>query len=352
MTALRFSYAMMADHPVAELLGAIELADELGFHACYGVDETYHKDIWQIFAAAAARTTRIRLGPDVTHVILKDPTIIAQQIATLDELTNGRAEFGYSIGNFAMLEQYHAADRAARPLARLREAHGVMRTMLDEGAIDFQGEYYRYTGLFTAARPVQEHVPIFIGAMRGPKTFQLAGEIADGMHQGLAYSREAMDYAVENVRIGAARTGRDGRTLDIGAWMVASVSEDSRAAKDAARVIAAFYFAAMPREQVERHGIDPDELQPIIDAVNRGDVAEGVRLTSPEIGDKLTCAGTPEEIIERIQQTVVPSGFNHVILALTDPYLVQKWSGRRIKNVPDLRGQLRLIHDRVMPAFA
>jgi 5,10-methylenetetrahydromethanopterin reductase len=227
-----------------------------------------------------------------------------------------------------------------------------MRTMLDEGAIDFQGEYYRYSGLFTAARPVQEHVPIFIGAMRGPKTFQLAGEIADGMHQGLAYSREAMDYAVENIKIGAARSGRDWRTLDIGAWMVAAVSEDSRAAKDAARVIAAFYLSAMPREQVERHGIDPDDLQPIIDAVNRGDVAEGVRLTTPEIGNKLTCAGTPEEIIERIQQVVVPTGFNHVIFGLTDPYLVEKWSGFKIQNLPDLRGQLRLIHDRVMPAFA
>jgi 5,10-methylenetetrahydromethanopterin reductase len=352
MTGLRFSYAMMADHPVAELLDAIELADELGFHACYGVDETYHKDIWQIFAAAAARTTRIRLGPDVTHVILKDPTIIAQQIATLDELTNGRAELGFSIGNLAMLEQYHVADRAARPMARMREAHGVMRTMLDEGAIDFQGEYYRYTGLVTAARPVQKHVPIFIGAMRGPKSFQLAGEISDGMHQGLAYSREAIEYAVENVKIGAALGGRDWQTLDIGAWMVASVSDDSKAAKDAARVIAAFYFAAMPREQVARHGIDPDVLQPIIDAVNRGDVAEGVRLTTPEIGDKLTCAGTPEEIVERIQRDVIPSGINHLIFGLTDPYLVEQWSGFKIENVPDLAGQLRLIHDRVMPAFA
>jgi 5,10-methylenetetrahydromethanopterin reductase len=349
---VKFSYAMLPDHPVAELLDAIELADELGFHGCYGADETYHKDSWQILAAAAARTGRIRLAPDVTHVILRDPTMIAQQVATLDELSGGRAECGYSIGNFAMLEQYHVADRAARPLARLREAHGVMRTMLDDGAIDFQGEYYRYTGLFTSARPVQEHVPIFIGAMRGPKSFQLAGEIADGMHQALAYSREAMGYAVENIRIGAERTGRDWRTLDIGAWMVASVSEDSRAAKDAARVVAAFYISAMPREQVERHGIDPDELQPIVEAFNRGDVAEGVRLTTPEIGDKLTCAGTPEEIAERIRQDVIPSGFNHAIFALTDPYLVETWSGLKVENVPDLAGQLRLVHDRVMPHFS
>src|SRR2546421_585423 len=83
----------------------------------------------------------------------------------------------------AMLEQSHAEDRAARSLARLREAHHVLRTFLDEGTIDFEGEFYRYSGLFTSARPVQKRLPIKIGAMRGPKSFELAGEIADGMHQ-------------------------------------------------------------------------------------------------------------------------------------------------------------------------
>ena len=349
---MRFSYAMLPDHPVGELIEAIELADELGFYSVCGADETYHKDMWSIFAAAARSTKRIRLTSDVTHVILKDPTIIVQQAATLDELSGGRVELGYSIGNFGMLEQYHATDRAARSLARLREAHEVMRTFLEQGTINFHGEFYEYTGLFTSARPVQERIPIKIGAMRGPRSFQLAGEIADGMHQALAYSREAMDYAVEHIRIGAARAGRDWRELDIGAWMITSVSEDSQAAKDAARVLAAFYVSAMPREQVERHGIDPDSLQPIVDAFTAGDVERGVELTTPELGEKLSCAGTPEEIVEKIERDVVPSGFNHVIFALTDPYLVETWSGRKIENVPDLKGQLRLIHDRVMPAFA
>jgi 5,10-methylenetetrahydromethanopterin reductase len=349
---MRFSYAMLPDHPVAELVETIALADELGFYGAYGADETYHKDSWQILAAAATRTARIRLGPDVTHVILKDPTIIAQQAATLDELSGGRAEIGYSIGNFGMLQQYHVDWLANRPLARLREAHHVMRTVLDEGAIDFEGEFYRYTGLFTSARPVQSRLPIFVGAMRGPKSFELAGEIADGMHQALAYSREAMEFAVEHIKVGAERAARDWRKLDIGAWMVASISNDSQAAKAAARVVAAFYISAMPRSQVERHGIDPEELEPIVGAFTSGDVEKGVALTTPELGEKLSIAGAPEEFVEKIRRDVVPSGFNHVILALVDPYLVKQWSGLEIENVPDQRGQLRLIHDRVMPAFA
>ena len=349
---MRFSYAMLPDQPADELIEAIELADELGFYSVCGADETYHKDIWSIFAAAARSTKRIKLTTDVTHVILKDPTIVAQQAATLDELSGGRVEIGYSIGNFGMLEQYHVADKAARSVHRMREAHEVISTFLRDGAIDFEGEFYRYSGLFTSARPVQERIPLKIGAMKGPRSFQLAGEIADGMHQALAYSREAMEYAVEHIRIGAERSGRDWRELDLGAWMVASVSEDSRAARDAARVVAAFYISAMPAEQVKRHGIDPESLRPIVEAFTAGDVERGVELTTPELGERLSCAGTPEEIVEKIRADVVPSGFNHVIFALTDPSRGSPGPGGRVYNAPTLAGQRGLTPDRVMPHFA
>ena len=58
--------------------------------------------------------------------------------------------------------------------------------------------------------------------------------------------------------------------------MVTAISEDSQAAKEAARVVVAFYIPAMPREQIERHGIDPDSLQPIMDAFNVGDVEKAI----------------------------------------------------------------------------
>jgi 5,10-methylenetetrahydromethanopterin reductase len=349
---MRFSYALLPDHPVGELVDTIVLADELGFHGAYGADETYHKDQWQIAAVAATRTKRIRLSPCVTHVILKEPTILAHSIATLDELSNGRSEAVFSIGNIAMLDQYHVDWKAGGQIKRLREAHQVIRTMLDEGKIDFQGEFYRYTGLFTSARPVQERVPLKIGAMRGPKSFELAGEISDGMHQALAYSKEAMQFASDHVRIGAERAGRDPSSLDLGAWMVASISLDADAARQAARVVVAFYIPAMPMEQIERHGIDPDSLQPIFDAFNRGDVEKAIELTTPELTERLSLSGSPEEWVERIRRDVVPTGFNHLISAPIDPFLVEAWSGLRVENVPDQQGQLRLIHEQVMPEFA
>ncbi len=112
-----FSLQLLPEQPLAELIEVIRVADELGFRACYSADETYHKDMWILFAAAAPRTHRLRFGPEVTHVILRDPTLIAQQAATLDELTGGRAEIVFSIGNLAMLDQYGVSWQGSRPLA-------------------------------------------------------------------------------------------------------------------------------------------------------------------------------------------------------------------------------------------
>jgi 5,10-methylenetetrahydromethanopterin reductase len=346
---VKFSYEMLPEQPVTTLLEIVELIDKLGFHACYSADETYHKDMWQIFAVAATRTNNVRLAPDVTHVIIKDPTVIAQQVATLDELSGGRAEAAFSIGNIAMLEQYHVDWKGTRPMARLREAHRVMRTFLDEGAIDFEGEFYKYTGLFTAARPVQERVPLKIGAMGGPKSFELAGEIADGLHVACAYSSEALGYAAERFRAGAERAGRDWSSLDLGANVLTAIGTDSDAAKEAARVMVAFYIPSMPSRLIERHGIDYESVRPIVEAFGSGDVGRALELTSPEVGEKLSIAGTPEEWVEKIETDVLPSGFDHLITAIADPYLVRSWSGMTIEGLPDTSAQLRLIEERVIP---
>ncbi|MFI1831399.1 LLM class flavin-dependent oxidoreductase [Streptomyces sp. NPDC020412] len=349
---MRFSYAMLPDHPVAEALAAIELADELGFHACYAADETWHKDLWVLFAAAAARTRSIRLGPSVSPVLLREPTHIAQALATLDEVSGGRAEAVLSSGNTGLLEQYRIDPARAKPLSRTKEALHVVRTLLDEGAITFEGEFYAYDGLFTFARPVQERLPLKLGGMRGPRTFEVAGEFSDGCHHALSYTREAYAYMVEHLKVGAERAGKDVASLDIGAWVVFATANDSAAAREAARSMVGIYASAMSDEQLVRNGVDPAELKPVVDAIRVGDLARGIELTSPEVTERLSISGTPEECAEKIRTELAPAGVNHVICGITDRTLVRAFTGRDLPEVPPAREQLRLIHDRIMPAFA
>ena len=77
------SFQMLPEQPAPELLDALALADGLGYFGCYSADEIYHKDAWLLFAAAAQRTERIRLGPCVAPIYMREPTYIAQLAATL-----------------------------------------------------------------------------------------------------------------------------------------------------------------------------------------------------------------------------------------------------------------------------
>jgi 5,10-methylenetetrahydromethanopterin reductase len=345
------SYMHLPAYPLQESIGLIEKADQLGFYGAYSVDETWWKDMWLLFAAASARTSQIKMGPSVTHVILRDPTLIVQQLATLDELSGGRADLVVSFGNISLLAQYNQPWKGTKPLSRVIEAQDVMRSLLDDGAVTHEGEFFSYSGLWTLARPVQERMPVKLGAMGGPRSFEVAGERFDGLHHALGYSRENYDYVMQHVKDGAEKAGRDWESLDLAAWVVWVCGEDSAAAKEVARIMVAFYLSAMPEPQLKRHGISSADLAPIFEAFGAGDVQKAVDLTSPELGEKLSISGTPEECVARLQADILPTGINHVVAAITDPYLVNAFTGRTIDNCPDAAGQLQMIHDRVMPAL-
>lgn len=348
---VRFSYLQIPDYPVADCIDMIRTADQLGFYAAYAGDETWHKDSWLIFAAAADKTKNIRLGPNLAHVILRDPAMVCQMLATLDELTGGRAEGIVSCGNLGLLQQHGIDGLSRRPIPRVREALEVMRRFLADGAITHSGEFFTYNGLFTFARPVQQPFPLKMGAMAGPYSFEVAGQFADGVHHACGYSKEAWEYAAHHVGLGLQKSGRTLDDFDFGAVLLFAVSPDGAAAKAAARIMVAFYLSAMPENLLARHGINPADVEPILTALGAGEIDRAVDLTSPELAETLSVAGTPEDCVAKLKANILPYGVNHVIAGITDPTLVKLFSGKEISGVPDVQGQLRLIAEKVMPAL-
>ena len=61
----------------------------------------------------------------------------------------------------------------------------------------------------------------------------------------------------------------------------------------------------MPEEQLERHGIDPEETNTIVEALGRGELDTAYDLTTPEIAETLSIAGTPEECVARIKDIAI-----------------------------------------------
>ena len=349
---MRVSFEMLPEQPVSELLDAIVVADGLGYYACYSADEIYHKDAWLLFAAAAQRTKLIRLGPCVAPIYMREPTYVAQLAATLDELSGGRVEVVFGIGNIAMLDQYGVEWRGTRAIARLREAHRVMRSILDEGAIDFEGDFYRYSGVTTASRPVQEHLPLKIGAMGGPKSMELAGEIADGLHAACAYSSRALVYAVEHFHAGIERAGRSPDGLDLGDCLLGAVAPDGDVARRAGRILAAFYIPSMPPALLERHGIELERVAAVTEAFAAGDVQRAIAATPKDVADRIMVAGTPEDWVRWLAETYAPAGLNHALVSFTDPFTLRAWAGLEVEGLPDLGEQVRLFGEQVLPEIA
>ncbi|GAA2532961.1 hypothetical protein GCM10010398_17730 [Streptomyces fimbriatus] len=228
----------------------------------------------------------------------------------------------------------------------------MVRTLLDEGAITHRGEFHSYDGLFTFARPVQQRVPLTLGAMRGPRSFEPAGELSDGCRHAPSCTAEAYAYAVRHIEAGAERAGKDWRSLGIGAWVVFATGPDSLRAKEAARSMVGIYASSTPEEQLRRNGADPAELKPAVEAIGAGGLAGGVELAPPEVAERLSVAGTPAECAEKIRTRIAPSGVSHVICALTDRRPVRAFTGPELDGVAEVDDQPRLISEHIVPALA
>jgi 5,10-methylenetetrahydromethanopterin reductase len=227
-----------------------------------------------------------------------------------------------------------------------------MRTLLADGAIDFEGDFYRYSGVTTSSRPVQEHLPLKIGAMGGPKSMELAGEIADGLHTACAYSPEALGYAVEHFQAGVERGGREPDRLDLGDSLLGAIGPDGEVARHAGRILAAFYIPSMPPALLERHGIEQEQVAPINEAFAAGDVQRALEATPEDVADRIMVAGTPEDWVRWLTETYAPAGLNHALVSFTDPFMLGAWAGITVEGLPDLGAQVRLFGAHVLPEIS
>jgi 5,10-methylenetetrahydromethanopterin reductase len=253
------------------------------------------------------------------------------------------------IGNIALLEQYGITWRGTRPLQRLSEALEVIRTLLDTGAIDHNGDFFSYDSVTTAARPAQARLPLKIGAMGGPRSMELAGEISEGLHTACAYSDEALDYAAIHFRAGAERAGRDPSELDLGCSLLGAVGPDGEAARRAGRLLAAFYIPSMPPALLERHGIDSPDVEPINAAFAAGDIERALAATPNELADRIVLAGEPDEWVAYLNGPYAAAGFGHALVSFADPFTVKAWTGRDVTGVPNYAEQVRLVGEQVLP---
>jgi len=166
---------------VQDLLEEIELAEQVGL-AAFGVGEHHRPDFVSsapavLLAAAAARTQRIRLSSAVTVLSSDDPVRVFQQFATLDLVSQGRAElmvgrgsfiesyplFGYDLNDYNTL----AAEKLEL-LLKIRDSEHVTWSGQHRAPLNGQGVY---------PRPVQQPLPIYVGVGGSPESVVRAAKL-------------------------------------------------------------------------------------------------------------------------------------------------------------------------------
>ena len=203
-----------------EILALAEEADRLGLDLLAIQDHPYQRrflDTWTLLSAIGARTTSIRLCPDVANLPLRPPVMLAKAAASLDVITNGRVELGLGAGAF-----WDAIAGAGGPrrtpkeaVDALVEAITILRGVWAGGSFSFAGEHYTVPGM--KAGPVPAHpIAIWLGAYK-PRMLRVIGRLADGWLPSLGRLQPAdltaLNAQIDDAALAAGRSPDSVRRL-------------------------------------------------------------------------------------------------------------------------------------------
>ena len=286
---MKFGIEFVPNQPLDEIVKLVKLAEDVGFEYAWITDHYNNKNVYETLALLAANTETIKMGPGVTNPYVRSPAISASAIATIDELSEGRATFGIGPGDKATFDALGI--EWTKPVSTIKAAIADINTLL-------AGEKTEGGAALGGAKAVQEHIPIYMGA-QGPKMLETAGEIADGV---LINASNPKDYeaAMPMINKGKEAAGGD-KAFDVGAYTATSIGEDSEAAKNAARIVVAFIAAGSPPPVIARHGLPEGINEKIGDCLGKGDFGGAIGLVSDDLLDAFSVCGTPDEFIPKIE---------------------------------------------------
>ena len=292
---------------IASAIENARLAEAAGFDMVGVVDsQSLFRELFVTLGALGQATRRVMIGPTVTNPLTRHPAVMASAIATVQEIAGPRVILGIATGDSAI---YNLGERP-RGLAGLRDYVLTVKKLLRGEDAEFDGKPIHTRWLRGSPRPP---VPVYIAA-EGPRTLELAGEIADGVFCGMGFSPEVAKLTLDHIRIGAARAGRSLADLDIWALGRVNVGADRKALVDAIRMELAstahhaFRFTLKGKlvpphleEAIRRvqSGYRPAHHEDLGDSPNARLMDDPALLDW--MVDRFAVVGTPEECIAKIR---------------------------------------------------
>jgi 5,10-methylenetetrahydromethanopterin reductase len=322
------------DHlaPARTLVKWAALAEKKGFDFCWFPHDIFCKHTWAMTTAVAMNTDRIRIGSVGTNPYSTDPSEIATYIATLDELSEGRAVLGLGLHTGKMLEWMGI--QVDDMITRTREAIEIVRELLKGEVVAYRGQEFQWTDqCYLRFKPFRERVPIYACGF-GRDYLAMTGEIGDGSLP-MVTPPESAKHMVGAIGEGIRKAGRKPAEIDIAGCAWFSVSESRHSAQDSIRKIIAYFGPYLEEEALNSIGLSRADFSKIKKYIIQGRYAEAEALVNDQMLG-LAVVGTPEQIIPKIE-LLIESGITQI--AVGGPL------------GPDPAKTIQLLGDRVLPHF-
>jgi F420-dependent oxidoreductase-like protein len=189
---------------VPATLALIERAEALDMPSVWLTTGAAGPDALALFAAAAARTQRVLMGTSIIPTWPRHPIVMAHQVQVISALAPGRFRLGIGPSHGDGIESAFGIPYS-RPLTHLREYVTVLKQLMSEGEVDFDGDFV------TAHARMEAHIPMNVPVMASAlqqRSFEFCGEFADGAITWICPLTYMKAVALPALKAGAAKAGR------------------------------------------------------------------------------------------------------------------------------------------------
>ena len=280
---LEFAITFKADMPPTRIVNLTRQAEAAGFTYGWSFDShVLWQDPYPLLTLMAVNTERMRLGTCVTNPVVRDPTVTASLLATLNRISNGRMNIGIGRGDSSR----RVLGKKPTTLARLEETVALIRDLTAGKQVTYEGQPIQMPWANAGVPPVWV-------AGYGPKALRCAGRIADGIILQFA-DVHLIKWCLGFVHQGAEAAGRDFSEIRVMSATAVWVSDDLMKAREQVR-----WFPAL----VSNHVVDlvsryrPEELPEELTAYIRDRKGYNY-LHHAEVGSS-NAAFVPDEIVDR-----------------------------------------------------
>lgn len=331
---------LSAPDPFRETFDLAVLAEECGFDT---VTIGHHHfmpgnmaDPLTFLAAVAARTSTIRVGTGIFQLPVHNPVRVAEQVATIDQLSGGRISLGVGLGWWPLEYEVHGSDFRQRG-ARMEEALRILKLVWAEEDTSYDGRFWSFPELTVHPRPVQDpHPPLWVAGV-ADAAVDRAARLGDAWLCGPVQS---LTKALSCLDVYRASCAAAGTTPD---WVLRRYAWVGSDRDQVMGEVLPEYVGGLMEHW--RESVEDDEEKALFGRIDAGE-----DVTPEEIAADRLLFGAPDDVIAQVQRYRDLTGCEHVHAAFGAglPGASEKAS---LGGFDDIAAMIRLYGREVIPAF-